>query len=120
MMSTMPLFKIRHGHPYVLIAVQWAAFKQKIPDGTVSRYKARLVARGFHQHAGLYFFQIFSTVVKPTTLRVILTVALAKGWSIHQLDISNVFLNGFLKKDIYLEQPPGFQKQVFLPGLQIT
>lgn len=79
-------------------------------DGSISKYKARLVAKGFHQQAGLDFSETFSSVVKPTTIRTVITISLAKGWSILQLDINNAFLNGILTEDIYMQQPPGFQQ----------
>lgn len=55
------------------------------------------------------FSETFSPVVKPTIIRIILTIALAKGGSIRQLDVNNAFLNAILKEDITMEQPPGSQ-----------
>lgn len=68
-------------------------------------YKARLVAKGFHQVAGFDFS--VTPVVKPTTLRTILTTALSKGWTVRQLNINNAFQNGDLKKEASMGQPPG-------------
>lgn len=83
-------------------------FKLKThPNGTVSQYKAWLVAKGFHQQVGVDFSE---TYITPTTICVVLAVALAKGWAIRQLDINNAFLNHFLKEDIYMEQLPGFHQ----------
>lgn len=60
------------------------------------------------------FSETLSPIVKltTTTIRVVLTVALVRGWSVRQLDINNAFLNGFLKENIYMEQPPGFQQHI--------
>lgn len=55
-------------------------------DGTVHKYKARLVAKDFHQVAGFEFTETFSLMVKPTTIRIILTIALLNGWTVRQLD----------------------------------
>lgn len=78
-------------------------------DGTIHKHKARLVAKRFHQTAGFDFAETFSSVVKPTTIRVILSIALTKGWTIPQLDINNAFLNGELKEEVHMQQPPGFE-----------
>ena len=77
-------------------------------DGTINKYKARLVAKGFHQVAGFDFNETFSPVVKLTTIKVVLTIALAKNWVVRQLDINNAFLNGDLQEEVFMEQPPRF------------
>lgn len=91
------------------IGSKWVFKIKRNPDGTVQRYKARLIAKEFHQVQGFDFDKIFSPVIKPTTIRVILTIALSKIWSIKQLDVNNVFLNGTLQEEIFMEQPAGFE-----------
>lgn len=77
-------------------------------DGTINKYKARLVAKGFLQVAGFDFNETFSPVVKPTTIRVVLTVAIARNWCVRLLGINNAFLNGDLLEEVYMEEPTGF------------
>ena len=78
------------------------------------RSTARLVAKGFHQKEGLDYDEVFNLVVKPPTVRVMLTIALSKGWAIHQFDFNNTFPNGDLAEDVYMSQPEGFSSQPHL------
>ncbi|KAI5352181.1 hypothetical protein L3X38_005072 [Prunus dulcis] len=77
-------------------------------DGSIERYKALLVAKGFHQRPGIDYAETFSHVVNPGTIRIVLSLAVYRGWSLCQLDVKNAFLYGFLQEDVYMAQPPGF------------
>jgi hypothetical protein len=84
-------------------------FKLKLhADGSLERYKARYVLRGFTQRPGVDFDETFSPVVKPATIRTVLTLALARDWPVHQLDVTNAFLHGTLTETVYCTQPVGF------------
>nr|GEX83003.1 NBS-containing resistance-like protein [Tanacetum cinerariifolium] len=73
--------------------------------GTLSRYKARLVANDSSQQLGVDFDETFSSVVKPATIRTVLSLVVSRKWSIHQLDVKNAFLNGDLSKTVYMHRP---------------
>ncbi|GKB55282.1 ribonuclease H-like domain-containing protein [Tanacetum coccineum] len=77
-------------------------------DGSLNRYKARPVANGRSQQQGIDCDETFSPIVKPATIRTVLSLAVSRQWHIHQLDVKNAFLHGHLTKTVYMHQPPGF------------
>jgi len=84
-------------------------FKHKFhSDGSLARHKARWVVRGFSQRHGIDYDETFSLVVKPATIRVVLSLAASRSWPIHQIDVNNAFLHGHLVEMVYCQQPPGF------------
>ena len=92
-----------------IVSGKWL-FKHKFKaDGTLERYKARWVLRGFTQHPGIDFDETFSLVVKPTIVCTLLSLALSHNWPIHQLDVKNAFLHGNLPETVYCSQPTGFE-----------
>lgn len=91
-----------------VITGKWV-FKHKLgSDGTLERYKARWVVRGFRQRAGVDFTDTFAPVVKPGTIRTVLHLAASRAWPVHQMDVSNAFLHGHLSEQVYCQQPIGF------------
>ncbi|KAJ0610987.1 putative RNA-directed DNA polymerase [Helianthus annuus] len=93
---------------YHVINCKWVYRIKRDQTGAVSRYKARLVAKGYNQQEGVDYNETFSPVVKPATIRTVLSLAVTQKWSLRQLDVQNAFLNGNLQETVYMQQPQGF------------
>jgi len=112
------------------IGCKWVYKIKHNADGSVSKYKARLVAKGYAQTYGIDYEETYSPVAKGyaqtygidyeetyspvakmTIVKTIIAMAVAKGWSLHQMDVKNVFLHGDLHEEVYMEQPPGYVDQ---------
>lgn len=91
-----------------IVGNKWIFRIKRGADGSIQRYKARLVTKGYHQHPSVDFFETFSLVAKSSTIRVVLGVAISKQWAIRQLDFNNAFLNGRLDEEVYMTQSPGY------------
>lgn len=74
-------------------------------DGTLERYNARLLAKGYAQNECIYFFDTFKPFAKMAIVRTLIVVVAIKGWHIHRLDVNNAFLHGKLKEDVYMTMP---------------
>nr|GFA43478.1 ribonuclease H-like domain-containing protein [Tanacetum cinerariifolium] len=84
-------------------------FRHKfLADGTLSHYKARIVANGSTWVEGVDVDETFSPVVKPSTIRTVFSLAISRHWPLHQLDVKNAFLHGDLVETVYMHQPPSF------------
>ena len=75
-----------------VVSCKWVYSLKYNPDGSIARYKARLVARGFSQAYGIDYTETFSPVPRLSSIHILFSVALNQAWSLHQLDVSNAFL----------------------------
>ncbi|PHT43380.1 hypothetical protein CQW23_17405 [Capsicum baccatum] len=82
-------------------------------DGSISRYKALLVAKGFLQRSGVDYGETYSPVAKNTTVRIILSLAASFDWLLRQLNINNAFLHGTLTEEVYISQPTEFVDETY-------
>lgn len=77
-------------------------------DGSLDRYKARLICHGKSQTIIIDYMGTFNPVIKLGTIRTILSLVVSKSWPNHQLDVKNVFLHGTLQETVYMQQPSSF------------
>ncbi|GJR44335.1 calcineurin B-like protein 4 [Tanacetum coccineum] len=97
----------------MFLSYKWIFKKKRKADGTVDKYKARLVIKEFRQCEGLDYFDTYSLVMRITSIRMILAIAALRNLEVHQIDVKKAFLNGDLEEEIYMNQPEGFMA----PGL---
>ena len=108
---------IHHNHTWELVELpvgrnllpcKWVSRYKYLSNLDKPKYKSRLVAKGFKQEHGVDYEEIFSHVVKMTTLRLLLGVVATEDLMLEQLDVKTTFLHGDLEEDIYMSQPVGF------------
>jgi len=93
------------------IRCKWVYKVKHNAYGSMTKYKTRLVAKGYAQTYGIDYEETYSPIAKMTTVKVIITMASVKGWSLYQMDVKNAFLHGDLRKEVYMEQPPCYVDQ---------
>ena len=90
-----------------MVGCKWIYKIKTHSDGSIERYKARLIAKGFTQEYGIDYEEIFAPVACISSVRALLAVAATNKWDLFQMDVKNVFLNGDLSEEFYMQPPPG-------------
>ena len=93
------------------IGYKWIFKKKMKVDGTIDKFKARLVVKGFILKEGIDYFDTYAPVARISTIRVLIALASISKLQIHQMDVKTDFLNGELEEEIYMKQPEGFVVQ---------
>lgn len=91
-----------------LVGCKWVLTIKRKANGSIDKYKARLVARGFSQVQGIDYQETFSPVVRTSAIRLVIAIAAMKGWPVHQMDVTAAYLNGELKEEVFMCQPPDY------------
>jgi hypothetical protein len=91
-----------------VVSSKWIYKIKHVADGSVEKFKARFVAKGFSQKEGIDYNETFVVVARYTSIQVIIAFASIIGWKLHQMDVKKAFLNGKIEREVFVEQPDGF------------
>lgn len=92
-----------------IVDCKWVYRVKRNEMGNISNLKSRLVARGFTQIYGLNYWETYAPVIRNSTLRLLLAVAVEENYFIEQIDVKNAYVNSVLKETVYMNQPKGFE-----------
>eukprot|EP00271_Cylindrocystis_brebissonii_P002228 TRINITY_DN12662_c0_g2_i2.p1 TRINITY_DN12662_c0_g2~~TRINITY_DN12662_c0_g2_i2.p1 ORF type:complete len:428 (+),score=22.82 TRINITY_DN12662_c0_g2_i2:1103-2386(+) len=91
------------------VKCKWVLKKKLKADGSLDKYKGRLVARGFSQTQGVDYFETYAPTVQMSATRALLALNATNDWDIHQIDINSAYVNADLQEKVYMEMPEGFE-----------
>lgn len=94
------------------VGCKWVFTVKYKADGSVERYKARLVVKGFTQTHGIDYQEAFAPVATINSIRILLSLVVNFNWTLYQYDVKNAFLNGELHEEVYMSLPHRFLKQI--------
>jgi hypothetical protein len=92
-----------------VVSSKWLFKIKHVADGSIEKYKARFVTRGFSQKEGIDYEETFAPMARYTSIRTIIALAAKMKWKLHQMDVKIAFLNGIIEEEVYIEQPQGFE-----------
>ena len=92
-----------------VVGLRWIYKVKQATDGSIEKYKARFVTRGFSQIEAIDYEETFAPVARYSSIRSILALSAQMGWHIHQMDVKTAFLNGVIEEEVYIEKPEGFE-----------
>jgi hypothetical protein len=92
-----------------VVTSKWVYKINHVIDGSIDKYKARFLTRGFSQQEGEVYDETFSPVVIYTSIRAIIYLAASMGWILHQMDVKTAFLNGVIEEEVYIDKPQCFE-----------
>ena len=90
------------------LGYKWIFKKKMKADGSIDKYKVRLVVKCYNKKEGLGYFDTYSPVTRISSIHMLIAIAVIHNLEIHQMDVKTAFLNGDLDEEIYMEQPEGF------------
>ena len=91
-----------------IVDCRWVYKIKTKADGSVERYKARLIAKGFTQEYGINYEETLDPIARLTSIRCLIVVAVVRRWPLYQMDVKNSFLNGDLQEEVYMQPPPSY------------
>jgi hypothetical protein len=92
-----------------VVGCKWVFAIKRKPDGSVGRYKARIVVQGFSQERGIDYNEVYAPVARGNTIRTVLALSNHLDWEVHHMDVKTAFLNGDIDSEVYVKQFPGYE-----------
>eukprot|EP00253_Pinus_taeda_P017845 PITA_17845 len=106
---TNDVWEVSRSEDRAVVGSRWIYKIKDAVDGSIEKYNARFVAKGYAQKEGIDHEETFAPVARYTSIRSIISLAAQMGWKIHQMDVKTTFLNEVIEEEVYIEQPEGFK-----------
>jgi hypothetical protein len=96
-----------------IVCTKWVFRNKQVEHGVVTRNKVRLVAKGYSQVKYLDFDETFAPIVRLESIHILLAYAIHHNFNLYQMNVKSAFLNGPIKKEVYVEQPLSFEDEEY-------